>query len=305
MARIAVIGDVHEQWNGKDNAYFNRSNYDLLLFVGDLTSILSLKRTPSMASRIARLRKRALMIAGNHDVHNLVQLAAEVLDSKRLMWLSGARHAAFHKQLTRWIAPVEMGGYSSHFFRFGDVAFDVIVARPCSMGSGLNQGHEPGENGSTGGRRRFRKRINFARMLREVYGVQNLAASAQRLKRCVDRAQSDRLIFLAHNGPTGLGDAPDDLWGRDFGEPVGGDWGDEDLRVAINYAHKMGKTVEAVVAGHMHLHTRQGEERPWLKWVEGVAYVNAARVPRVRRAGRHHVSIALNGVGVEIGERFV
>lgn len=304
MARIAVIGDLHEHWNAQDNAYFNRSDYDLLLFVGDLTSILSLKRTPTIARRLAEVRKRALMIAGNHEVHNLIQLAAEVFDNQRLMWLSGARHADFYKHLARWIAPVELGGYSSHFFRFGDVAFDVIVARPCSMGSGLGPGvsqNGPHSDGNT----RFRKRLNFVRLLREVYGVDSLATSAQRLKACVDGARSERLIFLAHNGPTGLGDAPDDLWGRDFGEPVGGDWGDEDLRVAIDYALEKGKKVEAVVAGHMHLRTKQGEERPWLKRMDGVAYVNAARVPRARRAGRHHVSIGLDGVGVEVEERFV
>ncbi len=304
MARIAVIGDVHDHWNAKDSAYFNRSDYDLLLFVGDLTSILSLKRTPTIARRLAEVRKRALMIAGNHEVHNLVQLAAEVFDNQRLMWLSGARHAAFYERLAQWIAPVELGGFSSHFFRFGDVAFDVIVARPCSMGSGLGPGvRENGQNSS--GNRGFRKRLNFGRLLRDVYGVDSLATSAQRLKACVDGARSERLIFLAHNGPTGLGDEPDDLWGRDFGEPVGGDWGDEDLRVAIDYALEKGKKVEAVVAGHMHLRTKQGEERPWLKHMDGVSYVNAARVPRVRRAGRHHVSIGLDGEGVEVKERFM
>lgn len=295
MVQIAVIGDVHEQWNEADNAFFNRSDYDLLLFVGDLTSILSLKRTPSIAHRLAGLRKRALMIAGNHDVHNLVQLIAEVLDHERLMWLSGARHAAFHRRLERWIAPVHMGGYSSHFFRFGDAAFDVIVGRPCSMGSGSDNDKQDG----------FRKRLNFARLLREVYGVQDMAASAQRLKRCVDEARSGRLIFLAHNGPTGLGNAPDDLWGRDFGGEIGGDWGDEDLREAIDYAQAQGNDVEVVAAGHMHLRTKQGEERPWLQHVNGVHYVNAARVPRVRPAGRHHVRIVLNGVDISVEERFV
>lgn len=295
MVQIAVIGDVHEQWNGADNVYFNSSDVDLLLFVGDLTSIFSLRRTPSIARRLAGLRKRALLIAGNHDIHNLVQLVAEVLDREPLMWWSGARHASFHRRLARWIAPVQMGGYSSHFFRFGDTAFDVIVGRPCSMGSGVVRG-------KTGD---FRKRLNFARLLNEVYGVHDLAASAQRLKQCVDAARSGRIIFLAHNGPTGLGDAPDALWGRDFGGEIGGDWGDEDLRAAIDYAQEKGKQVDAVVAGHMHLRTKQGEERPWHKRLDGVHYVNAARVPRVRPAGRHHVRIALNGVEASVEERFV
>ena len=295
MARIAVIGDVHEQWTDADNAFFNRSDYDLVLFVGDLTSVASLKRTPSIARRLAELRKRALMIAGNHDVHNLVQLVAEVLDHERLMWWSGARHAGFHRRLAQWITPVQMVGYSSHFFQFGDVAFDVIAGRPCSMGSGSASREKNG----------FRNRLNFARLLQEVYDVQDMAASAERLKHCVDQARSGRLIFLAHNGPTGLGDAPDDLWGRDFGGEIGGDWGDEDLREAIDYARAKGKQVELVVAGHMHLRTKQGEERPSLQRVDGVTYINAARVPRVRAEGRHHVRIELNGLETSVEERFV
>ena len=299
MAQIAVIGDVHEQWSRADTRYFNESDYDLLLFVGDLTSVLSLRRTPSLARRLAGVRKPGLMIAGNHDVHNVVQLVAEVLDHERLMWWSGARHAAFQRTLQELIAPVELGGYSTHFYRFGDVAFDVVVGRPCSMGS---SGRENGAGAPDG----FGKRLNFARMLRDVYGVSDMVQSAERLKQCVDQARSDRILFLAHNGPTGLGGAPDDLWGRDFGQEIGGDWGDADLRAAIDYAREQGKQVEVVMAGHMHLRTKQRQERPWWRKVDGVMYVNAARVPRVRRAGRHHVRIVLNRVGVqEVGERFV
>jgi hypothetical protein len=55
----------------------------------------------------------------------------------------------------------------------------------------------------------------------------------------------------------------------------------------------------------MHLRTKQGEERPWHKRMDGTYYVNAARVPRVRPAGRHHVRIILNGAEVTIEERFV
>ena len=303
-AQIAIIGDVHEQWNEKDNAFFNSSAYDLLLFVGDLTSIVSVRRTPAIARRIGRLRKPALMIAGNHDVHNRVQLLAEVLNNARLAALTGWRHAAFHRWLRDWIAPVQMGGYSSHFFRAGDVAFDVVLARPCSMG-GARSAERRG--GRVGGRYSGASNgdLNFVPMLRDVYGVHDVAASAERLRLCVDRARSGRIIFLAHNGPTGLGGAPDDLWGRDFGRNIGGDWGDADLRQAIDYARAQGKQVEVVVAGHMHLHTKQGQERPWLRRLDGVPYVNAARVPRVRKAGRHHVRLALNGVGVEVEERFV
>lgn len=33
---VAVIGDVHSAWNWQDVAYFNRSEYELVLVAGDL-----------------------------------------------------------------------------------------------------------------------------------------------------------------------------------------------------------------------------------------------------------------------------
>ena len=38
-ATIGVVGDVHLFWDAKDVAFFNGSNYDMLLFVGDLAGI--------------------------------------------------------------------------------------------------------------------------------------------------------------------------------------------------------------------------------------------------------------------------
>ena len=39
--KLAVIGDVHLHFNQFDVDYFNTSNYDLILFVGDLTNYRS------------------------------------------------------------------------------------------------------------------------------------------------------------------------------------------------------------------------------------------------------------------------
>lgn len=36
--RIAVVGDVHLQRNDGDVEFFNRSAYDLILFVGDVAA---------------------------------------------------------------------------------------------------------------------------------------------------------------------------------------------------------------------------------------------------------------------------
>jgi uncharacterized protein (TIGR04168 family) len=90
------------------------------------------------------------------------------------------------------------------------------------------------------------------------------------------------VLFLAHNGPSGLGGQAQDLWGRDF-DPDGGDWGDADLRGAIEHARGRGLRVLAVLAGHMHwaLRGRPGVQRRWQLQERGTLYVNAARVPRV------------------------
>jgi uncharacterized protein (TIGR04168 family) len=135
--------------------------------------------------------------------------------------------------------------------------------------------------------------------------VATLEDSAALLKRRVDQTRSERLIFLAHNGPYGLGDRPTDIWGCDFA-PERGDWGDHDLTQAIAYARARGKQVLAVVAGHMHQRTRQGGRRSWHVERDGIHYVNAARVPRVYVENgarqRHHVRLEVAPDGVAVHE---
>jgi uncharacterized protein (TIGR04168 family) len=98
------------------------------------------------------------------------------------------------------------------------------------------------------------------------------------------------------------------MWGCDF-KPGGGDWGDPDLAVAIDYARQAGKRVLAVVAGHMHLETRHGRQRPWRIERHGTLYINAARVPRIytreAETHRHHVELKISPTGVEVREVFL
>ena len=93
-------------------------------------------------------------------------------------------------------------------------------------------------------------------------------------------AEDGDLLVLSHNGPAGLGDRADSIWGCDFREEEG-DWGDPDLTQAIDHARAQGKRVLAVIGGHMHLRTKQGVERPWRTERDGTLYLNAARVPRI------------------------
>lgn len=126
--------------------------------------------------------------------------------------------------------------------------------------------------------------------------------------RCVDAAASQQLIFLAHNGPTGLGDQATDIWGCDF-RPAQGDFGDKDLRIAIDYARQQGKRVLAVIAGHMHQQTKNGQIRPWYSQQDGISYLNPARVPRIFRQGKsqvhYYLSLTLNQQTLTAAEQYI
>ena len=95
------------------------------------------------------------------------------------------------------------------------------------------------------------------------------------------------------------------MWGCDF-KTGAGDWGDPDLAEAVDYARAKGHRVLAVVAGHMHLRTKGGGERPWKQTLDSVDYVNVARVPRIFSttdgAARHHVCLTVTESGTDFEE---
>ena len=275
--KLAVIGDIHLAWSQTDTDYFNGSDHDALLFVGDIYNY-SLQRGLRAAAELAKLQKPALLVPGNHDAVHPAQLAAEITRSVSLIRITAYGHAQRVRELREAVGGVQVGGYSVH--HVGSET-DVIVGRPHAMG------------GSS---------ISFAPHMAEAYGVRSLEDSVQKLKRCVDDSSAPRVLFLAHNGPTGLGSARNDIWGCDFRKEEG-DFGDEDLRIAIDYARERGKQVLAVVAGHMHHRLRGGGKRKWYERQDGVLYVNAARVPRIfeerGHAYHHHVDLTIEGSDVE------
>jgi uncharacterized protein (TIGR04168 family) len=257
--KLAVIGDVHHAFSAEDADYFNASDHHALLFVGDVYNY-SPQRGLRAAAELANLDKPALLIPGNHDAVHPAQLAAEISGRPSLIRLTsavtGGNNLKRVQDLRDAVGGVQVGGYSVH--RIHD-ALDVITARPHAMG---------GSN------------LSFAPLLAEAYGVQSVEDSIARLRHCVDASEAKDVIFLAHNGPTGLGDRRTDLWGCDFRREEG-DFGDYDLRAAIDYACGRGKRVVAVVAGHMHHRLRGGGRREWFARKDCVLYVNAARVPRI------------------------
>ncbi len=276
---LACIGDVHGFWDSADTDYFNRSSYQGLLFTGDLPRFTN---AVPVARRLAHLTKPAWLIPGNHDGPSALQLLAELKGWKSLCDRGADTMPQRMQALDKALGAIQLGGY-----KLFDITpqLGLITARPHAMGP---------------------DRFYFRRYMTQAHAVRNDEDSTQKLKQLVDQAPQ-QLIFLAHNGPSGLGDRSTDIWGCDF-SPEFGDFGDRDLRNAIDYAQAQGKQVVAVVAGHMHhRHKRGGGVREPAVRRDGVLYINAASVARIRGKGtrRHHVALELHGRKIEAYERWV
>ncbi len=283
--KIAIIGDLHGRYNGFDNHFLESNEFDLALFVGDLGSG-SLNNGLQMIRIISKLRVPGLLMPGNNDAPHLAQLKAE------LAFQSG-KSGLFRLMGPSTRKGVEPCGYSVHELQTRTGPVSLIAARPCAMGG---------------------SECSFAEQLSRNHGISTLEESEARLRTLVDEAEQRDVIFFAHNGPTGLGEDADDLWGRDFALPkrpdAPRDWGDRDLRAAIDYAKEKGKRIIAVIAGHMH--RSDHNDRDLMIHDEGVTYVNPAYVPRIAPFGeseKHHfVELKLDlsaAVPVALKERWV
>lgn len=122
---------------------------------------------------------------------------------------------------------------------------------------------------------------HLSRAARSVFGPVELQESVRRIKEAALSAPSSLpLILLAHCGPTGLGSEAADPCGRDW-RPPACDWGDQDLRLAIELI-RLVRPVPLVLFGHMHhrLKRGQGERRSFARDRAGTLYLNCACVPR-------------------------
>ncbi|MEQ9364889.1 MAG: metallophosphoesterase [Leptospirales bacterium] len=280
---IAIIGDIHKAWDGFDIDYFNQSACDAILILGDLPG-RSHRGVNGVAERLARLKKPAYFMPGNHDGVTLGQFMGELRQNQKWIEKYAPRQAPLCESLEAALGAIVYTGYSRHVLEFGDERINLIAGRPHSMG------------GPT---------LAFAPYLSERFGVATLADSAARLRALFDECDGP-IIFFSHNGPAGLGAERDSIWGCDF-MPEGGDFGDPDLAEALSYARSKNKTVLAVIAGHMHHHLRGGGERRWfLRDEHGTAIVNAARVPRILKLKgerrHHHIALQIEGGSARITE---
>ncbi len=284
--RLGLLGDLHGAFDGVDAELLDAQGYARILFVGDLGPGTR-EADRKVARAIARLRTPVMVMPGNNDCATAPVIRAELGHQSGMAALLQASGAAHRTALLDASAEVEWCGYGSHLIPVGASGVTFLSGRPYAMGGG---------------------ELSYPEALRERYGVETMQASIDRMVALVDAAETEALVFLAHNGPTGLGETRDALWGRDFLDPPA-DHGDPDLRVAIDHALARGKRVLGVIAGHMHHRLRGGGERRWLERRDGILYVNPARLPRIvahaEGVRRHHVTLTLGEDQLEAEERWL
>ncbi len=275
--RIAILGDLHGHWSARDNEYFDAEGYDLLLFVGDLGAG-TLRDGLSVVRQLAHLKTPGLVLPGNNDALHMPEIHAELA------------HQSGKAELLRMMQKAARGrlsscGFSAHRLVIGapgqEEEVTLLAGRPCAMGG---------------------SEFSFREQVQERHGVGSLEGSRRKMRHLIDEVTTQAVLFMAHNGPTGLGEAPSDPWGRDFSlsedldRVAPRDWGDSDLRDSIEYAREAGKQVLCVIAGHMH-RGKDGAARPLLTMKEEITYINPAVVPRLTPSGagttHHHVSLEI------------
>uniref|UniRef100_A0A2P2JSX7 Uncharacterized protein LOC105131943 n=2 Tax=Rhizophora mucronata TaxID=61149 RepID=A0A2P2JSX7_RHIMU len=245
-ARIAIVGDVHDDWClEEDTKALRFLQPDLVLFTGDFGN-----ENVELVQSIADLHFPKAVILGNHDAWNTQQF------SEGLRRMDGV-------QLQLECLGEEHVGYKH--LDFPSLKLSVVGGRPFSFG----------------GDQLFRKRLLSAR-----YRVKDMDGSARRIyDAAMGTPEGHFIILLAHNGPTGLGSNLNDICGKDwvFG---GGDHGDPDLAQAIAQLKETTKCdIPLVVFGHMHkeLAYGNGVRKMIVVGTDRSIYLNGAIVPRVKR----------------------
>lgn len=252
VIKIAVVGDVHNQWDADDEIALSRLGVDLVLLVGDFGN-----ESIEIVKQIAALSLPKAVVLGNHDAWYTAT-----------PW--GVKHCPYdRRQEDRVQQQLDLLGDAHVGYgkrEFPELGLTVVGGRPFSWGGSDWKNPE---------------------FYQSRFGVGSFAESAARIAETASCGASDTILFLGHCGPLGLGDRPEDPCGRDW-QPLGGDHGDPDLAAAIAQTITTGKQVPLVAFGHMHhqlRHTKQHLRTPIIASPEGTVYVNAASVPRIVHQG--------------------
>ncbi len=198
-----------------------------------------------MVRAVADIGARKAVMLGNHDAWRSFSEKRITPNLRESLQILGDQHLAY--DITEWYE----GGVS------------LVGARPFSWGG---------------------PSLRSPEVYSELYEVRNHRESADRIVELARQGEHRDVVILAHNGPTGLSMETHDIWGKDFGKSPRGDWGDEDLELAIDGIKSLGLRVPLVIAGHMHhrLITPRGAERTRFLRHGSTIYANAAVVPRHR-----------------------
>jgi uncharacterized protein (TIGR04168 family) len=248
LIRIAIVGDVHDQWEEADEIALRHLDIDLVLFVGDFGN-----EAVELVSRLAALDMPKATIFGNHDAW---YTASD--------W--GRSKSPYDPQVEdRVQQQINLLGASA--VGYGKLDFPqfnlcVVGSRPFSWGG---------------------MEWKYRDFYQERYGIDSFDASIDRIVEMGMSTTCEHLITIGHNGPTGLGEEPESICGKDWGEPIGGDYGDPDLEAAISRLKAQGKSIPLVTFGHMHHKLRHTKDRLRQAIVvkPGTIYLNAARCPRI------------------------
>ncbi|RCJ42296.1 TIGR04168 family protein [Nostoc minutum NIES-26] len=245
--KIAVVGDIHDQWEVEDGIALKHLGVDLVLFVGDFGN-----ESVEVVRTIASLEISKAAVMGNHDA-----------------WFTatewGRKKCPYDRSKEDWVQE-QLDLLGSAHVGYAKLDFPawnltVVGGRPFTWGG---------------------PEWRFAEICKERYGVTSLEESADKITAAVQSAAYDTILFLGHNGPSGLGDRPEDPCGKDW-HPIGGDFGDPDFGEAISQAIAAGKNIPLVTFGHMHHALRHTKvlRKTIFRSPEGTIYLNAASVPRI------------------------
>jgi uncharacterized protein (TIGR04168 family) len=247
--KIAVVGDVHDQWEEEDAEALKYLGVDVVLFVGDFGN-----ESVEVVSQIASLNIPKAAIMGNHDAW---YTATE--------W--GRKKCPYDRTLEdRVQQQLELLGEAHVGYTkrdFPELELSVVGGRPFTWGG---------------------PEWRCKQFFRERYGINDFTESAAQIVTALQETSYNTIIFLGHNGPWGLGDKAEDTCGRDW-KPLGGDFGDPDLAEAIAHARAIGKHIPLVTFGHMHHRLRHTQARLRTivnNGVDDTIYLNAASVPRIK-----------------------
>ncbi|XP_038696944.1 uncharacterized protein LOC119993785 isoform X2 [Tripterygium wilfordii] len=201
-----------------------------------------------LVKSVAEVEFAKAVILGNHDSWRTHQFSGKKKDGVQLqLECLGEEHVAYRR------------------LDFPMFKLSIVGGRPFSCG----------------GEKMFRIKLLSAR-----YGVKDIEESAKRICRAAMGAPEDHLvIFLAHNGPTGLGSELNDICGKDW-VYGGGDHGDPDLAQALSHLKQTAKfRIPLVVFGHMHKELAYGNglRKMIVVGADKTIYLNGAIVPRVKQ----------------------